>query len=122
MRPLIADDDRALGGFMARGPEQDGHEVTVATDGGMAIEAVRRDLPEIAVLDLNLPRWDGTEVLEYLRSLAEDVPILILTARQEPEKRLKCLEMGADDFMQKPFSFAELQARCRMLLLLRSPI
>ncbi|MGA7886745.1 MAG: response regulator transcription factor [Acidobacteriaceae bacterium] len=121
MRLLIADDDRALGSFLARGLEKDGHEVTVATDGEMAMEAVRRDLPEMAVLDLNLPRRDGTEVLEFLRSITEDVPILILTARQEPETRLKCLEMGADDFMQKPFSFAELRARCRALLRRRSP-
>src|SRR6202034_4658680 len=79
------------------------------------------DLPEMAVLDLNLPRRDGTEVLEFLRSLTDDLPILILTARQEPETRVRCLEMGADDFMQKPFSFAELRARCRALLRRRSP-
>jgi DNA-binding response OmpR family regulator len=121
MRLLIADDDRALGSFLARGLEKDGHEVTIATDGEMAMEAVRRDLPEMAVLDLNLPRRDGTEVLEFLRSITQDVPILILTARREPETRLKCLEMGADDFMQKPFSFAELRARCRGLLRRRSP-
>jgi DNA-binding response OmpR family regulator len=121
MRMLIAEDDRALGGFLARGLEQDGHEVTVATDGEMAMQAARNDLPDMAVLDLNLPRRDGTEVLEFLRSLTEDVPVLILTARQEPETRLKCLEMGADDFMQKPFSFAELRARCRALMRRRSP-
>ncbi|HEX4007600.1 MAG TPA: response regulator transcription factor [Acidobacteriaceae bacterium] len=121
MRMLIAEDDRALGGFLARGLEQDGHEVTVATDGEMAMESARNDLPEMAVLDLNLPRKDGTEVLEFLRSLTEDVPILILSARQEPETRLRCLEMGADDFMQKPFSFAELRARCRALGRRRAP-
>jgi len=121
MRLLVADDDRALGAFLARGLEQDGHEVTLATDGEMAVEAVRRDLPDMAVLDLNLPRKDGTEVLEFLRSLTEDVPILILTARQEAETRLRCLELGADDFMQKPFSFAELRARCRALGRRRAP-
>jgi DNA-binding response OmpR family regulator len=121
MRLLVADDDRALGAFLARGLEQDGHEVTLATDGEMAVEVVRRDLPDMAVLDLNLPRKDGTEVLEFLRSLTEDVPILILTARQEAETRLRCLELGADDFMQKPFSFAELRARCRVLGRRRAP-
>lgn len=121
MHLLIADDDPALGKFLARGLEQDGHEVTLATDGEMAIEAARNEPPELAVLDLNLPRKDGTEVLEFLRTLTEDVPILILTARQEPEVRLRCLEMGADDFMHKPFSFAELRARCRVLLRRRSP-
>lgn len=121
MRLLIAEDDPALGRFLARGMEQDGHEVTMATDGEMAMQAMRNDLPEMAVLDLNLPRRDGTEVLEYLRSLTEDVPALILTARREPEVRLRCLQMGADDFMQKPFSFAELRARCGALQRRRSP-
>lgn len=115
MRLLVADGDRALGAFLVRGLEQDGHEVRLATDGEMAMAAAKSDLPEMAVLDLNLPRRDGTEVLEFLRSLTDDVPILILTARQEPETRVRCLEMGADDFMQKPFSFAELRARCRAL-------
>jgi DNA-binding response OmpR family regulator len=121
MRLLIAEDDPALGSFLARGMEQEGHEVTMATDGEMAMAAARSDLPEMAVLDLNLPRRDGTEVLEFLRSLTDDLPILILTARSEPEIRLRCLEMGADDFMQKPFSFAELRARCRTLLRRRPP-
>lgn len=121
MRMLIADDDPALGTFLARGLERDGHEVMLTTDGEMAMQAAKRDMPEMAVLDLNLPRRDGTEVLEFLRSLTEDVPILILTARQEPETRLRCLELGADDFMQKPFSFAELRARCKALERRRSP-
>jgi DNA-binding response OmpR family regulator len=121
MRLLIAEDDRALGMFLARGLEQDGHEIIMATDGEMAMEAARNDIPEMAVLDLNLPRRDGTEVLEFLRSLTDDLPILILSARQEPETRLRCLEMGADDFMQKPFSFVELRARCRALLRRRTP-
>jgi DNA-binding response OmpR family regulator len=121
MRLLIAEDDPALGSFLARGLEQEGHEVTVATDGEMAVEAATREIPDMAVLDLNLPRRDGAQVLEFLRSLNCEAPILILTARQEPETRLRCLEMGADDFMQKPFSFAELRARCRALLRRRSP-
>lgn len=121
MRLLIAEDNPALAIFLARGMEQEGYEVTMATDGEKAMEAVRNDLPEMAVLDLNLPGRDGTEVLEFLRSLTEDVPVLILTARREPEVRVRCLEMGADDFMQKPFSFAELRARCRALQRRRSP-
>jgi DNA-binding response OmpR family regulator len=121
MRLLIAEDDRALGTFLARGLEQDGHEIIMATDGEMAMEAAKNGIPEMAVLDLNLPQRDGTEVLEFLRSLTDDLPILILSARQEPETRLRCLEMGADDFMQKPFSFVELRARCRALLRRRMP-
>ncbi|HEX3663556.1 MAG TPA: response regulator transcription factor [Acidobacteriaceae bacterium] len=121
MRMLIADDDPSLGRFLARGLEQDGHDVRLATDGEMAIAAAREDLPEMAVLDLNLPRRDGVEVLEFLRSLTVDLPILILTARREPDVRVRCLEIGADDFMVKPFSFAELRARCRALQRRRSP-
>ena len=121
MRMLIADDDPSLGAFLAHGLEQDGHDVTLATDGEMAMAAAQQDLPEMAVLDLNLPRRDGVEVLEFLRSLTADLPILILTARQDPDMRLRCLEIGADDFMLKPFSFAELRARCRALQRRRSP-
>jgi DNA-binding response OmpR family regulator len=119
MRLLIAEDDRALGTFLAHGLQREGHEITIATDGEMALEAAKNDSFEMAVLDLNLPK-DGIEVLEFLRTLTEDLPILILSARQEPETRLRCLEMGADDFMQKPFSFVELRARCRALLRRRS--
>lgn len=121
MRLLIAEDDPSLGTFLARGLEQDGHDVTLAADGEIAMEAARNNLPDMAVLDLNLPQRDGSEVLDFLRSLTDDVPILILTARHDPETRLRCLEMGADDFMLKPFSFAELRARCRALLRRRSP-
>jgi DNA-binding response OmpR family regulator len=121
MRMLIADDVPALAGFLARGLARDGNEIALASDGEMAMEMARTDLPDMALLDLNLPRRDGTEVLAFLRSLTADLPILILTARQEPETRLRCLEMGADDFMQKPFSFAELRARCRALQRRRSP-
>ncbi len=121
MRMLIADDDPSLGSFLARGLEQEGHNVRLATDGEMAMEAAQRDLPDMAVLDLNLPRKDGVEVLEFLRSLTADLPILVLTARRDQDVRLRCLEMGADDFMLKPFSFAELRARCRALQRRRSP-
>lgn len=121
MRMLIADDDPSLGSFLARGLEQDGHQVRLVTDGETAMADAKSDLPDMAVLDLNLPRRDGVEVLEFLRSLTADLPILVLTARREPEVRLRCLEIGADDFMLKPFSFAELRARCRALQRRRSP-
>lgn len=121
MRMLIADDDPSLGHFLARGFEQDGHDVRLTTDGEAAMAAARLDLPDMAVLDLNLPRRDGVEVLEFLRSLTADLPILVLTARREAEVRIRCLEMGADDFLLKPFSFAELRARCRVLERRRAP-
>jgi DNA-binding response OmpR family regulator len=116
MRLLIADDDRALGMFLTRGLEADGHKIRVVTDGGLAVEAFRQDLPDLTILDLGLPVMDGEQVLEQIRLVDADLPVLVLTARQEMETRVRCLDRGADDFMTKPFSLHELRARCRALL------
>lgn len=116
MRFLVAEDDRALGIFLRRGLEMDGHEIRLASDGQAAIDSFTDEMPDLTILDLNLPRKDGTEVLRCLRSITQDVPVLILTARSEVETRVKCLDMGADDCMLKPFSLIELRARCRALL------
>ena len=116
MRLLIAEDDRALGMFLSRGLEADGHRVRMATDGAAAVHAFREDLPDLTILDLNLPVMDGEQVLEALRQLDADLPVLVLTARQEVETRVRCLDRGADDLMTKPFSLHELRARCRALL------
>ncbi len=116
MRLLIAEDDRALGLFLTRGLEADGHRVRVALDGATAAEAFRQDLPDLTILDLNLPVKDGEQVLEEMRAVDTDLPVLVLTARQEVETRVRCLDRGADDLMTKPFSLHELRARCRALL------
>ncbi len=116
MRLLIAEDDRALGLFLRRGLEADGHEVRVTVDGQSAVEAFLQDSPDLTLLDLNLPRKDGFEVLRFLRTVNDQLPILVLTARQEMEIRIRCLDAGADDCMLKPFSLQELRARCRALL------
>lgn len=116
MRMLIAEDDRALGTFLSRGLEADGHRVRLAADGASAVTAFREDLPDLTILDLNLPVKDGEQVLEEVRKMDADLPILILTARQEIETRVRCLDRGADDLMTKPFSLYELRARCRALL------
>ena len=116
MRLLIADDDRALGMFLTRGLEADGHRVRVVTDGGQALDAFRQDLPDLTILDLSLPVMDGEQVLEQIRLIDADLPVMVLTARQEVETRVRCLDRGADDFMTKPFSLHELRARCRALL------
>lgn len=113
---LIAEDDRALGTFLKRGLEADGFEVFWAQDGGTAIEVYRRECPDLTILDLNLPVKDGEQVLSEVRALDTDLPILILTARQEMETRVRCLDHGADDLLLKPFSLCELKARCRALL------
>jgi DNA-binding response OmpR family regulator len=116
MRLLIAEDDKALGLFLSRGLEADGHRVRLATDGGAAVEAFRQELPDLTILDLNMPVKDGEHVLEELRALNGDLPVLVLTARQEVDTRVRCLDRGADDLMIKPFSLHELRARCRALL------
>lgn len=115
MKFLVAEDDAALGVFLRRGLEADGHEVRLAADGLAAVEGLQEELPDLAVLDLNMPKMDGTEVLRYLRTVSDDLPVLVLSARNEMEMRLKCFELGADDCMMKPFAMAELRARVRAL-------
>jgi DNA-binding response OmpR family regulator len=116
MKFLIAEDDKALGTFLSRGLEADGHRVRVVSDGGAAVAAFREDLPDLTILDLNLPVKDGEQVLEEVRLVDGNLPVLVLTARQEVETRVRCLDRGADDLMTKPFSLHELRARCRALL------
>ncbi|MGA2350762.1 MAG: response regulator transcription factor [Terracidiphilus sp.] len=116
MRLLIAEDDKALGLFLSRGLEADGHRVRLAYDGAAAVEAFRQELPDLTILDLNMPIKDGEQVLEEVRAMDSDLPVLILTARQEVDTRVRCLDLGADDLMIKPFSLHELRARCRALL------
>jgi DNA-binding response OmpR family regulator len=120
MRLLVAEDDRALGMFLRRALEADGHQVTVAVDGQMAVDIFLAETPDLTILDLNLPRKDGIEVLRFLRSVNDELPVLILTARNELETRIRCLDLGADDCMLKPFSLQELRARCRALMRRRS--
>ena len=116
MRLLVAEDDRALGMFLRRGLEAEGHQVTVAVDGQMAVDIFLEEVPDLTILDLNLPRKDGTEVLQFFRSVNNEVPILVLTGRDEVETKVRCLDLGADDCMLKPFSLQELRARVRALM------
>jgi DNA-binding response OmpR family regulator len=116
MRLLIAEDDKALGLFLSRGLEADGNWVHLVCDGGAAVEAFRREMPDLTILDLNMPVKDGEQVLDEIRALNAELPVLVLTARQEVDTRVRCLDRGADDLMIKPFSLHELRARCRALL------
>ena len=116
MKLLIAEDDRALAMFLTRGMELDGHRVRCSADGADAVAAFRQDLPDLTILDLGLPVRDGEQVLAEMRAADPQLPILVLTGRQEVETRIRCLDLGADDLMVKPFSLHELRARCRALL------
>jgi len=101
---------------LSRGLEADGHRVRLTYDGGAAVEAFREEMPDLTILDLNMPVKDGEQVLEEVRRMSAESPILVLTARQELDTRVRCLDLGADDMMIKPFSLHELRARCRALL------
>lgn len=116
MRVLIVEDDAALGLFLQKGLKLEGHEVAWVGDGIAALEQVEALQPDLMVLDLSLPRKDGTEVLEGMRGKYDDTAVLVLTGRSMVEERVRCLNLGADDCLLKPFSFHELTARCRALL------
>jgi DNA-binding response OmpR family regulator len=116
MRVLVVEDDRALGAFLQKGLVLDGHEVELVGDGDAALESSIAQPPELMVLDLGLPRRDGIEVLEAMRGDFNSTAILVLTGRTQVEDRVRCLDLGADDCMLKPFSLLELTARCRALL------
>jgi DNA-binding response OmpR family regulator len=85
-------------------------------DGEAAVHAFREDLPDLTILNLNLPIKNGERVLDEVRRASPELPVMVLSARREVDTRVSCLDRGADDFMIKPFSLRELQARCRALL------
>jgi len=116
MRVLIAEDDPALATFVQKGLEAEHYAVDVTHDGEQA-RAMATELDyDLFMLDLNLPRVDGVSILRHLRPRKPSMPILVLTSRNRVEDRVQCLDLGADDYMGKPFSFAELSARIRALL------
>jgi DNA-binding response OmpR family regulator len=116
MRVLIAEDDLALALFLTRGLETDGHKVRCAADGAEAVVLYREEQPDLTILDLSLPVKDGEQALAEMRAIEAQSPVLVLTGRTEMEARVRCLDLGADDLMLKPFSLHELRARCRALL------
>ena len=117
---LIADDDTAICEALERSLRFEGFKVRSAFNGEIAIEEIEKELPDILILDINMPEVDGIQVTKYLRSLDIDIPICILSARDEVSDRVPGLEAGADDYVVKPFSFEELLARIHALLRRRS--
>jgi len=116
MRVLIAEDDPALASFVRKGLEAEHYAVDVTTYGEQARAMAAEMEYDLLVLDLNLAGVDGVSILRHLRTRKPSMPILILTSRNRVEDRVQCLDLGADDFVGKPFSFAELSARIRALL------
>lgn len=116
MRVLVVEDDRSLGLFLQKGLALEGHEVEWVSDGETAVERARCWAPDLVVLDLGLPQRDGREVLAVLTEERTASSVMVLTGRGEVEERVRCLNLGADDFLSKPFSFQELTARCRAIL------
>jgi len=116
MRVLVVEDDPPLAQFIKKGLESEEYVVDCAGDGEGAREMAAQCEYDLLVLDLNLPGVDGTAVLKTLREKRSSMPVLVLTARNTLEDRVSVLDMGADDYLVKPFSFSELSARLRALL------
>jgi two-component system copper resistance phosphate regulon response regulator CusR len=112
MRILIVEDDAALASFVKKGLEAEHYAVDVSGDGEQARAMAGEFDYDLLMLDLSLPHLDGVSILRYLRTRKPSMPILVLTGRN----RVECLDLGADDYMGKPFSFTELSARIRALL------
>jgi two-component system, OmpR family, response regulator MprA len=120
MEVLVIEDDDAISDLLRRGLTYEGYSVSVAQDGPAGLRMARDAPPDLVVLDLMLPGIDGLEVCRRLRA-ADDVPILVLTARGTVSDRISGLDSGADDYMVKPFSIDELLARVRALLRRKVP-
>jgi two-component system, OmpR family, response regulator MprA len=114
-RVLVVEDDEDIAQALQRSLRMEGYEVRTAGDGEAALEQGRSFAPDLVILDLGLPRLDGIEVARTLRE-TDDVPILVLTARDAVSDRVAGLDAGADDYLPKPFALEELLARLRALL------
>ncbi|MFE3739834.1 response regulator transcription factor [Streptomyces sp. NPDC059134] len=113
---MVAEDDAKQAELVRRYLEHEGYAVTVVEDGRAALEGVRHRAPDLLVLDVMMPRTDGLDVVRILRAEGREVPVLMLTARSTEDDLLLGLDLGADDYMTKPFSPRELMARVRTLL------
>ena len=116
MRFLVVEDEQRIADFLKRGLESAGYAVDTASDGKSAIDMVHATDYDLIILDMMLPDMDGLRVLERVRNRKASPPVLILSARGTVDDRVKGLELGADDYLVKPFAFVELLARVRVLL------
>jgi two-component system OmpR family response regulator len=116
MRILLAEDDPAIAEGICASLRHSGHAVDHVAGGNLADAALRDDAYDLLVLDLGLPAIDGSDVLRRLRSRGTGMPVLVVTARDGLNERIRVLDLGADDYLVKPFALAEFEARVRALL------
>lgn len=116
MRILVVEDDPDLGDALLKRLSREGHAVDLQSDGEAADDVLCYQDYEVVVLDIGLPGMDGFEVLRAMRRRGSLTPVLMLTARSNIEDRVDALDVGADDYLSKPFDFREFDARCRALL------
>jgi two-component system OmpR family response regulator len=116
VRILIVEDDAPLASGIARILEGEGHAVDVMATGEHAVQGARQETFGLVILDVGLPGIDGFEVLRRLRAAGDRMPVLVLTARDALDDRIRGLDLGADDYMAKPFAMPELAARVRALV------
>jgi DNA-binding response OmpR family regulator len=116
MRVLIAEDDKPVASFLRKGLEAEHYAVDLAADGKEALFMATEYEFDLVILDLNLPQADGLEVLQNLRTKKPNLPVIVLTQRASVQDRVKGLDVGADDYLTKPFAFSELSARVRALM------
>jgi two-component system response regulator MprA len=115
-RVLVVDDEPAVRRALERALQLDDYEVSLAADGEEALDALARQPADAVILDILMPRLDGLEVARRMRKAGDRTPILMLTARDAIDDRVEGLDVGADDYLVKPFALRELQARLRALL------
>jgi DNA-binding response OmpR family regulator len=115
-RLLIVEDEQRIASFLAKGMAAEGHRTTVAADGVAGLDHAVSGLFDLVILDIGLPELDGFEVLKRMREAGCQLPVIVLTARDSIATTISALDGGADDYMSKPFSFAELLARVRLRL------
>ncbi|VAW37534.1 Two component signal transduction response regulator [hydrothermal vent metagenome] len=116
MRFLVVEDEKKVAGFIKRGLEQEGYIVDLAVDGMEGEEYATSRSYDMIILDIMLPKKDGLEVLKTVKEDGVKAPVILLTARDSVEDRVRGLNLGADDYLTKPFAFEELLARVRALL------